>query len=204
MPARLYFDIPEELVTQYTAGLLVLDEVAAQIGQKPATTLRTLQAKGVDTSMRSRKREQFARRVEAAKELPSGTAYATVATMYAAGQSLNEVAEKLDCASRTAWLILQRQHVRARPRWYREVFRDAQGNVLDRNAFAERLRLLRLSLGLKQSELAARCGLCQQEISLLERGIKSPRWVTLGKLTDGLGVSSADLRVTWQPLGAEI
>jgi DNA-binding XRE family transcriptional regulator len=200
MPARLYFDIPEELVTQYKAGLLVLDEVAAHIGQKPATTLRVLHAKGVDTSMRSRKREQFARRVEAAKELPSGTAYATVATLYAAGQSLNEVAEHLDCASRTAWLILRRQHVQTRPSWYREVFRDAQGKVLDQRPFAQRLRLLRLSLGLKQSELAARCGLCQQEISNMERCVKSPRWATLAKLTNGLGVSAADLGVTWEPL----
>jgi transcriptional regulator with XRE-family HTH domain len=55
-----------------------------------------------------------------------------------------------------------------------------------RARFAHNLRSVRSRKGLSQHELAEACGLHRTEISLLERGIRSPRLETLISLTFAL------------------
>jgi transcriptional regulator with XRE-family HTH domain len=59
--------------------------------------------------------------------------------------------------------------------------------------FGERLRRIRKARGHSQSSLAARSGMSQQLIGLLEHGRHSPTLATVNKLAVGLNVSLADL-----------
>lgn len=63
--------------------------------------------------------------------------------------------------------------------------------VLDR--FGARLRCVRHEKDISQEELADRCGLHRTEISLLERGLRSPRLCTLLLLATELEVPVAAL-----------
>jgi transcriptional regulator with XRE-family HTH domain len=56
--------------------------------------------------------------------------------------------------------------------------------------FAANLRMHRMRLGLSQEALAELCDLHRTEISLLERGKRSPRLETIVNLTRGLQLSS--------------
>jgi len=61
---------------------------------------------------------------------------------------------------------------------------------MNKDILGERLRARRTQLGLTQIELAARSGVIQGVISLLERGEKGALWVTtLEKLADALDCS---------------
>lgn len=50
------------------------------------------------------------------------------------------------------------------------------------------IRFLRLEAGLTQEELALRAKINSSEISNLERGLRNPRWETMKRLANGLGV----------------
>lgn len=68
-----------------------------------------------------------------------------------------------------------------------------------REQFASNLRAFRERAGLSQEELAGRCGLHRTEISLLERGKRSPRLETIVILAHALQLDSpgeliADIR----------
>ena len=62
------------------------------------------------------------------------------------------------------------------------------GPVRDR--FAANLREARAGKGLSQQKLAEVCGLHRTEISLLERGVRSPRLETLVTLTFALDLKT--------------
>lgn len=57
----------------------------------------------------------------------------------------------------------------------------------------DELRLRRIEAGLNQDDLAARTGLNQSYISLLERGLREPTGKTLKILADALGCEPRDL-----------
>ena len=59
--------------------------------------------------------------------------------------------------------------------------------------FGNNLRRLRKTLELSQEELGFRAGLHRTEISLLERGERTPGLDTLAKLSDGLESPVAEL-----------
>lgn len=59
--------------------------------------------------------------------------------------------------------------------------------------FGSNLRHLRKNLELSQEELGFRAGLHRTEISLLERGERTPGLDTLAKLSDALQAPVADL-----------
>jgi DNA-binding XRE family transcriptional regulator/transposase-like protein len=199
MPARIDLSVPKRLLADYQAGRATADKLARRLGVSPATLLRRLEALGVDTSMRSRKRQQFARRLEAANGLAEGRAYPAVARLYRRGLGFNRIAAEFRINNRTAALILARAGGKARPVWYRSVFRAPDGRPLDARPFARKLRALRESLGLTQKQLAERCGFCQATIWHLETGRNGPHWQTLFRLTEALGVRPKDLGVTWRP-----
>jgi DNA-binding XRE family transcriptional regulator len=198
MPARIRFSIPKRLLADYRSGRATIDELARRLGVSPATLLCRLVALGLDTSMRTRKRQQFARRVEAANGLAEGRAYAAVARLYRRGLSFGRIAAELRLNDRTAALILDRAGGKARPVWYRSVFRAPEGRPLDVRPFARKLRALRESLGLTQQQLAERCGFCQGAIWNLESGRNGPHWRRLFRLAEALGVRPKDLGVTWR------
>src|SRR5436190_23100834 len=95
MPGRIDLTIPRRLLDCYRAGRVTLDDLAAHFRVSPHTVARNLRALGVDTSMRTRKREQFARKVEAERKLPAGTAYTAIAARYHRGESLRVVGAQL-------------------------------------------------------------------------------------------------------------
>ncbi len=59
-----------------------------------------------------------------------------------------------------------------------------------RDRFAANLREARAGKGLSQQKLAEVCGLHRTEISLLERGVRSPRLETLVTLTFALDLKT--------------
>ena len=59
--------------------------------------------------------------------------------------------------------------------------------------FGERLRVVRTDRGLTQEELADASGLHRTEISLLERGKRTPILDTIVAVAGGLGVTPSDL-----------
>lgn len=61
------------------------------------------------------------------------------------------------------------------------------------NRFGATLRDVRQNKDISQDDLAGRCGLHRTEISLLERGLRSPRLSTLLLLATGLEVPIAAL-----------
>lgn len=60
-------------------------------------------------------------------------------------------------------------------------------------AIGKTVKFLRDKAGLTQEELAHACGTNTSEISLLERGLRNPKWETMKPLAKGLGVSCADM-----------
>jgi transcriptional regulator with XRE-family HTH domain len=61
---------------------------------------------------------------------------------------------------------------------------------------AEVIRLLREERerrGLTKYALSARCGLTQQTIGYIERGLRHPSFETVLRLADGIGVDLADI-----------
>ncbi len=59
--------------------------------------------------------------------------------------------------------------------------------------FGERLRAVRTERGFTQEQLADASGLHRTEISLLERGKRTPILDTIVAVASGLGVSASDL-----------
>lgn len=78
--------------------------------------------------MRTRKREQFARKVEAERGLAAGTAYSAIAARYRRGESLRAVGDRLGVNPTAAARILDRQGLARRSQWCREVFRGPKGS----------------------------------------------------------------------------
>jgi transcriptional regulator with XRE-family HTH domain len=67
-----------------------------------------------------------------------------------------------------------------------------QSSVL--KALAARIRELRLAKKLSQEELSFRSGLHRTALSLIERGQRDPKLITLLKVAEkGLGISVAEL-----------
>ena len=58
---------------------------------------------------------------------------------------------------------------------------------------AEQIKKRRKALGLSQEKLAEKCGFDRTYISLLERSERNPSYLNLKKLSNGLGVSVAEL-----------
>lgn len=199
MPARIELNIPQRLLARYRAGLVTVDDMAAKFGVSTGTVLRNLHALGVDTSMRTRKREQFARKVEAERKLPAGTAYTAIAARYRRGESLRTVGAQLGVNPAAAARIIARQGLDRRPQWCREVFRGPKGERLDLAPFASQLTKLREGRGWTQKRLAFECDLSPSVIGVWEAGKKGPTWPTLAKLAKGLGVGYDVLGVPQSP-----
>jgi len=195
-----HLSIPPEALGRFILGEITIRQLSRLCRADQDRVSRALRALGVDTSSGAHKRRRVAHRAEVAAQLPAGSAYETAARIYRRGAALREVAGALGCEKKAAWQFVRRLDETVRPGWCREVFREPDGRHKDLRAFARTLRALRRSRGWSQTQLAALCGLCQQCISLLERAVKGPRWDTLDKLTQGLGVSREDLGVTWEPL----
>lgn len=60
-------------------------------------------------------------------------------------------------------------------------------------SLGERIKNLRVSLGLTQSELAHRINKDREVISRIERGVNNPTYLTLLEVCKGLDVSLVDL-----------
>lgn len=58
--------------------------------------------------------------------------------------------------------------------------------------FGEKLRRVRTMQGMSAAELARQTGVTRQEISRYEAGDRSPRYETLVKLAEALGVSLSE------------
>ena len=65
-----------------------------------------------------------------------------------------------------------------------------------------RVAALREQAGLRQVDLAARCGISEMAISRLERGVTVPSVSKLGKIAHVLGVELADLFADEAPVDA--
>ena len=59
--------------------------------------------------------------------------------------------------------------------------------------FGDRVRALRLELGVSQEKLAFDCGLDRTYISSIERGKRNVSLINIHKLAEALSVGSADL-----------
>ncbi|MFZ5647963.1 MAG: helix-turn-helix domain-containing protein [Bacillota bacterium] len=59
--------------------------------------------------------------------------------------------------------------------------------------FSDKIKQLRLQMGISQSELARRIGYSHEFISQVERGIKTPSIKALQKIATGLGVPASSL-----------
>ncbi len=71
--------------------------------------------------------------------------------------------------------------------------RDA---IAQTSAFGAALRAVRERQGLSQADLAIAAGLHPTHVSLLERGLREPRFDTVLKLARAVEISSADLYAT--------
>ncbi len=60
-------------------------------------------------------------------------------------------------------------------------------------AFGDRIRELRLAVGMTQEDLAERCGLFRTYMSRIETGKANPTLTMIHALADSLGVSVTDL-----------
>lgn len=72
--------------------------------------------------------------------------------------------------------------------------------------FARNLKRCRQRSGLSQEELAYRAGLHRTEVSLLERGARTPRADTIVRLAGGLEVPAGELLdgLEWTPGRVEV
>ena len=59
--------------------------------------------------------------------------------------------------------------------------------------FGNQIRAARKAAGLKQAELAARCGLAQTAISSYERDVQTPRLNVIEQLSVALHIPALDL-----------
>jgi len=148
--------------------------------------------------MRSRKREQFARKVEAERKLPAGTAYTAIAARYRRSESLRAVGAQLG-VNPAAARIIARQGLDRRLQWCREVFRGPQGERLDLTPFASKLKAIRESRGWTQKQLAHKCEGSPAAVGYWESRKKGPTWAVLVKLTKGLEVEYDALGVPRPP-----
>jgi DNA-binding XRE family transcriptional regulator len=83
--------------------------------------------------------------------------------------------------------------------------REAGAVVVDAEpTFAERLRVLRLRVGISQYELAKRSGVSGQAISRIEKGEREPGWSTVRKLARALGVPVGAFDVAEEEPHAEV
>lgn len=57
----------------------------------------------------------------------------------------------------------------------------------------ERIRAVRKAAGVTQRELAERLGIFYQQISQYERGERNPKYETVEKIADALGISVEEL-----------
>lgn len=187
MPRRTDLDISSATLRDYRAGRVTVAGMAARFGVSPNTVLRNLRDLGVDTSMRTRKREQFARKVEAGGHLSAGSAYSAVAALYGRGRSLRAVGQKLGLTPGAAARILGRRGLGRRPQWCREVFRGPGGERLGLAPFAAKPAALRERQGWTQKRLAMECGLSASAVGYWEAAKKGPSWDALGKLARGAG-----------------
>lgn len=64
----------------------------------------------------------------------------------------------------------------------------------DATGFGVRLRALRAAKGLTQEALGELAGMRYQVIAKLERGAHEPKWATVLKLADALGVDVSEFR----------
>ena len=55
------------------------------------------------------------------------------------------------------------------------------------------LREERVKRGLSKYTLSAQCGLAQQTISYMERGLRQPSFETILRIADGIGVNLEDV-----------
>lgn len=55
------------------------------------------------------------------------------------------------------------------------------------------LREERLKRGISKYTLSAKCGLAQQTISYMERGLRQPSFETILRIADGMGVKLEDV-----------
>jgi len=69
----------------------------------------------------------------------------------------------------------------------------ANSDIADQQVakIGERLRFLRLSVGLTQAELARRSGIKRPNIARLEAGRHTPSLETLGRLASAIGIPTA-------------
>lgn len=68
--------------------------------------------------------------------------------------------------------------------------------ALQRAICAQVIRLLREereSRGISKYALSAQCGLAQQTISYVERGLRQPSFETMVRIADGIGVELEDI-----------
>jgi ribosome-binding protein aMBF1 (putative translation factor) len=74
-----------------------------------------------------------------------------------------------------------------------KAFKKKAGAETMPETFADRLRAIRKSQGLKQYELAEKIGICKVHLSMYERGVISPTITTLEWICKALDVSATEL-----------
>jgi DNA-binding XRE family transcriptional regulator len=197
---RRQLAIPPEPLGRFVLGEITIRELGRLCGAHQDRVSRVLRALGVDTSAGAHKRRRLAHRSELAAQLPTGSAYETAAKAYRQGAALRDVAALLGCNKKAARQFLRRLEESVRPEWCREVFRYPDGRHRDVTRFARTLLALRNERGWSQAQMGKRCGLSAGCIGKLERAEAGPKWETLDKLADVLGLSREELGVTWEPL----
>jgi DNA-binding XRE family transcriptional regulator len=156
--------------------------------------LRALHALGVDTSKGRHQCRRLAREVEAGNHLPPGTATQAVAGLYRQGKSIRAVAARLGIDWQAARKLLHREGLGVRPQWHRSVFYD---RAWEQAGFAGELVRLREARGYSQQRLGKLCGVSGTALGHWKRGMQGPSWDALRRLAQTLGVSLAELGVTW-------
>lgn len=198
MAKRIDLEIPEALLADYREGRATVADLAERLRVSPSTLQHKLRERGVDTAFVIRKREKFARQLEAAEHLEPGSAYPTIAELYRQGLTTRQIAKRLHMTNGAVARILMRAGTQLRPVFYRSVF-DGHGE--ENPAFAKRLRELRLARGLTRRQLAQMSGFCQSTIGHLETLRNGPLWTTLYKVCEALEAEPEDLGIDWEPEG---
>ncbi len=190
-------DIPAELLIRYVKGQVTARGLAKELGVCQSTVLERLRARGIETKKGRYYRRRLSLGIEQSEGLPTGTAGVAAASLYQSGLSTYQLAGELGCERQQAWRLLQREGVRLRPRWYRSVFCFPDGQLRDMTCFSARVLELRLARGWSQRYLGDKCKLAHTTIGYWERGREGPSWKTVRRLAKALGVTLADLGITW-------
>jgi transcriptional regulator with XRE-family HTH domain len=167
--------LPKRLLEKYQSGAINLSDLAKSVGVSVTRIFRELCRLGIDTS-RTRNRLQSQHLSE------------QIVSLYSGGLSLRRVALRTGVSQETVRQILLRSRVKLRPSWVHYPFRDADGEMIDAERFGARLRALRYAAGLSLAELAAKSGLHKATIWKLEAGYQGPKWETLIRLSEAIGV----------------